>query len=482
MDNRGQEASDVKASFATSISDEQKTEISLLKQLESLLRQSRDGFKQERVYQRARNLSLSALVCLGRHTVTGLVSTGGRQFVDWSADYRLFGQERFDADYLFQVVRRGIIENLAEDSPLVVAMDDSILRKSGPRMAGVSYRRDPLSPPFHVNFIRGQRVLQLSAASPAAGTRMIPIDFKHTPTPKKPGYDASPEVWQEYKQALKDTNISRRGVARIRTLRHQLDADPGGHGRSLRILVDGRFTNATVLKNFPQSTVLIGRVRKDTKFYYLPDASEDSPLGRRRVYGDRAPTPRQLQQDLSVAWKTINVWAAGKRHAFKIKSLAPLRWRPAGANHDLRLIVIAPLAYRPRKGSRLLYRKPAYLISTDTNLSLQEIVQEYVWRWDIEVNFRDEKNLLGVGQPQVRTPSSVEKVPELIVATYAMLLLAAHQTSAAGQSITDFPAPAKIPYFACKPDVDIRPAQTREIREKTIRVPIKNNKTNPPQN
>jgi hypothetical protein len=36
-------------------------------------------------------------------------------------------------------------------------MDDSILRKSGRKIPGVGYRRDPLSPAFHLNFVRGMR-------------------------------------------------------------------------------------------------------------------------------------------------------------------------------------------------------------------------------------------------------------------------------------------------------------------------------------
>ena len=56
-------------------------------------------------------------------------------------------------------------------------------------------------------------------------------------------------------------------------------------------------------------------------------------------------------------------------------------------------------------------------------------LQAYLWRWEIEVNFRDEKSLLGVGQAQVRTKASVEKVPSLIVAAYAMLLLAGTSAS-----------------------------------------------------
>jgi len=68
------------------------------------------------------------------------------------------------------------------------------------------------------------------------------------------------------------------------------------------------------------------------------------------------------------------------------------------------------------------------LICTDSEASLQEILQHYVRRWDIEVNFRDEKTTLGVGEAQVRTPEAVEKVPALAVAAYASLLTAAIKT------------------------------------------------------
>jgi hypothetical protein len=73
----------------------------------------------------------------------------------------------------------------------------------------------------------------------------------------------------------------------------------------------------------------------------------------------------------------------------------------------------------------VLYRKPTYLICTDPNASIEEVLQAYIWRWDIEVNFRDEKTLLGVGQAQVRNEHSVENVPALAVAAYAMLLTSA---------------------------------------------------------
>ena len=78
------------------------------------------------------------------------------------------------------------------NKPLVLAMDDSLLRKTGTRIHGVSYRREPLGPAFQVNFVRGQRFVQLSAALPqgaAGAARMVPIDFVHAPTPLKPSYN-----------------------------------------------------------------------------------------------------------------------------------------------------------------------------------------------------------------------------------------------------------------------------------------------------
>ncbi|HOO47471.1 MAG TPA: hypothetical protein PLM29_14635 [Deltaproteobacteria bacterium] len=55
---------------------------------------------------------------------------------------------------------------------------------------------------------------------------------------------------------------------------------------------------------------------------------------------------------------------------------------------------------------------------------MEKMLQAYLWRWDIEINFRDEKNLLGTGQAQVRNPASVKSVPQMMVASYSLLLLA----------------------------------------------------------
>ena len=367
------------------------------------------------------------MVCFGRHTITGLLRLQDRAQQDWTADYRLYAQEHFDEDKVFAALLGQVQEQLAAEAPLVTAMDDSLLRKTGRKVCGVRYLRDPMSPPFHVNFVRGLRVLQISAALPQAhpGTaRLIPIDFRHAPLPPKPRKNAPAAAHEAYQQQRLSMNINLVGRQRLAFLRQQMD-EHGAAGRQLIVNIDGRFTNATLLKQIPERTTIIGRVRKDSRFFYPPE--QQPRLGRKRKYGPRCPAPEQLLKDETFAWQKVQAYAAGQQHTFELKTLGPLYMALDKAQHPVRLIVVRPVRYHLTK-TQTDRREPAYFICTDPNLPLEKLLQYYIWRWDIEVNFRDEKTILGVGQAQVRTAASNQKAPALAVAAYALLLLAAHKT------------------------------------------------------
>jgi hypothetical protein len=59
--------------------------------------------------------------------------------------------------------------------------------------------------------------------------------------------------------------------------------------------------------------------------------------------------------------------------------------------------------------------------------SSRQLLPIYFDRWQIEVNHREEKDTLGVGQAQLWNPVSVPKQPSLAVASYSALLLASLQ-------------------------------------------------------
>jgi len=124
---------------------------------------------------------------------------------------------------------------------------------------------------------------------------------------------------------------------------------------------------------------------------------------------------------------TVRAFAAGEMRNFKVKVVDNLFWRKAGPDRPLRLIVIKPLGYRLRKGSKLLYRDPAFLICTNLNLPIEFLLQAYVYRWEIECNHRDEKFFIGVAEGHVRNPKAVARLPQFQVAAYSLLLLASLQ-------------------------------------------------------
>jgi hypothetical protein len=145
-----------------------------------------------------------------------------------------------------------------------------------------------------------------------------------------------------------------------------------------------------------------------------------------------------VRQQQDRPWQRARVYLGAKRRLVKYKELPGVLWKRGGATRKLRLIVIAPVPYKLSKYSRTNYRQPAYFLSTDPVTEIKRLVQTCFDRWQIEVNHRDEKDILGVGQAQVRAEQSVPRHPALAVASYSMLLLAALQSFGPGRT-ADYP-------------------------------------------
>jgi len=381
--------------------------------------------------QRLHEHLLAALLCPEKSTVSNLICTGGHQQEDWSPHYRLYSRSRVDEGVLFQEVRQQVLAHLPPEAPLVVAMDDTLVRKRGAHIAGVAWRRDPLGPAFQTNLVRGQRFLQFSAAWPLEDgqARMMPIGFFHAPPAAKPAQGADAATLEQHREEKKQRALNQQALAHMKSLRAQCEAK-----RRIVFNGDGSYTNAAVLKGLPPQSIYLGRIRKDAKLHELAHG-DHATTGRRPSYGPQAPTPEQLRTEENIPWQTVSAFAGGKRHQFRIKTLSPLLWRKSGAARPVRIVVIAPLGYRLKNAGRMLYRQPAYLLCTDPDLPLEELLQDYLWRWGIEVNFREEKSLIGAGQAQVRTAASNTHLPAVIVAAYALLWTSALGLRARGAQV-----------------------------------------------
>ena len=68
-------------------------------------------------------------------------------------------------------------------------------------------------------------------------------------------------------------------------------------------------------------------------------------------------------------------------------------------------------------------KKPFYLITTDTSLSSERIIDYYSYRWEIEVSFRYQKERLGLDNYEMRSLKGIERFWELLYLLYNFLEL-----------------------------------------------------------
>lgn len=409
-----------------------------MERFEALWQCNQQAFSQHRTWAKARVLAISALACLGRHTITGLLTTSSQIHSDWTGAYRLFERDRIEWNAFWRPVRQEAIKLIDPEQPVVAIMDDTLLAKRGRKVQGTAWHRDPLGPKFNVNLIWAQRFLEIVLAVPTAdgSARAIPIDLQHCPGAKKPGKRATDEQIALYNKEKALLRIPLIAVQRLHALRQAMDDDLASSARKLIVAFDGGYTNTTTFRKIPERTTLIGRIRKDAALF-KPPPPKTPGCGRHRVYGERLPTPESMREDKDIHWQIVHAHAAGRMHDFSVKVVDSVRWRGAGAK-DLRLIIIRPLAYRPTQSHRVLYREPAYLLCSDMTFTIEQMLQAYLWRWEIEPTFQDEKTLLGMGEAQVWSQPTVANVPAFFAGIYAYFHLAALQ---AGKGVRGLPRP-----------------------------------------
>lgn len=387
-------------------------------------------------FNRAVAMALGLLCGIGRGTTSRAILALGKSEQDWSADYRLCSRAPWDAEALFTSALAEALTHVPGDW-CVLAYDDTRLKKTGKKIQGAQYHRDPLSPHFHPNLMYGLRFLQGSILLPLHKTsersaRAIPISFESAPCPKKPGKRATPEDWALYKEAQKSQNLSVSFRENLLRQRIRLD-ELGEQGRLMVATVDGSFCNKKCLGQLPERTAVLARARRDAKLCFA------APEGSRRIYSKETLTPEAVLRDESVPFEKGYFVFGGAERELRFKRVENVLWQGGTKTRRLTLLVLAPIPYRVSPNGPRNYRNPAFLLCTTTGLSSERLIQAYLDRWQIEVNHKDEKDILGVGQAQVWSTKAIPRQPALAVAAYSVLLLAGLAAFGPGRS-SSFPA------------------------------------------
>lgn len=399
--------------------------MNILEQYINLVERWGDNFDQKRTLLPAIRLSLGSIGKSKRGTISQVITFCGRDQQDWSSDYKFFSRSNWDHQYLFQPVIEECLHYFKEDY-IAIGFDETKINKTGKKIPGTQYHRDPLSPPFHLNFMFGIRELQGSALLPLynldqenpTSSRGIPILFENIPVVKKPGKKATEDEIKNYEAEKKVTNLSTYFVKNVKEVRSRID-QAGGYKKTLIAIGDGSFCNKTVFTADFDRINILSRCRKDASLCF-----KETGGNPKKFYSSDNFSPEEIRINEKITWEKENCFIGGKYRAIRYKEIDEVYWQRGAKRKPLRLFVIAPMPYKVTKNGKTYYKDPAYLLTDNLNIPAQEIIQMYIDRWQIEVNNRDEKTILGVGEAQVRNIKSVTKQPAFVVSSYSILMLA----------------------------------------------------------
>ena len=354
--------------------------------------------------------------CLGRHTVTGLiVAAGAIEQKHFSSFHRFFSRAVWNLDSLGLVLLKLALRFVPEGEPVLLAVDDTLGRKTGRHIWGAGMHHDPLrsTPTWPVfSFGHSWVVLSIIIRLPFVRHRFfaIPILFrlyrkkakKRPPgRPKGEGKstgDATPEEYRTRPELA---------VEMLEIAAEWLD------GRRFRVVGDSEYSGKSMSRPLPANGDLVGRMPMNAALYAQAPPRKPGRMGRPRKRGERLPNPAELAKSRKVPWSKARVHIYGRKVRVWYKSVRALWYNSAGTQL-LNIVVVRDPSGR---------RRDDCFFTTDLSMTPTEIIETVAKRWALEVTFRDAKQSLGFEEPQSRTRKAVERTAPMAFVVYALTVL-----------------------------------------------------------
>ncbi len=365
----------------------------------------------------------------GRRTVCGML-TGAGLSQRWSHHraHRFFSHARWSTKQVSAVLARLVVDLLIPaGQPVLVAVDDTLFRRSGPKVDAASWFHDESATGrtgvgFGNNWVVAAIVVRLSFLDrPVA----LPVGFALV----RKGTDAA---------------------SRLVLGRHLVEALAGAvPGRAVHVVADSAYAGKA-LRNLPVHLTWTTRLRSNAALFGLAPP-RTGKRGRPRLKGERLATLTTLAASTGFTSTTVHRY---------------------GATRDVQTAVINALWYGvfgAQQVQVVLVRDDSTdgydvaLVSTDLAATASQVIERYAARWSIEIAFEDAKQTTGVGHARNRLRRAVERT---VPFGLAMSTLAICWYATAGYQAQDVQdARTRAPWYRAKaqPSVADMHAKLRRV-------------------
>ena len=348
----------------------------------------------------------------GTHAVTeALVVTGVAGKRHHEAFHRFFSRGTWDPDAMgYWLFER--LERWTGTDSLRVVVDDTLAPKKGPQVFGIGSHLDA------VHSTKRQRIFCFGHCWVVLAV-LVAVPFSNR-------IWALPVLFRLYRN--KKECEKHRATYRKKTelAREMIDVLTGWSQRRIDVAADSAYCNDTVTRGLPKRVHLFGAMRPDAVLTALPSKTKSGQRGGRpSKRGRLLAKPEAFAADDRWPWKTCEVVVYGRKQTIRYKTLFA-QWYRACGTRLLRIVIVST-----DRGSIPI----RVFFSTDSSLSVADVIAGYGARWSIECFFREAKQLLGFADSSARKSEAVLRVAPLVGLLYSSLVVwfieGAHQSSVA---------------------------------------------------
>ena len=352
----------------------------------------------------AQTLITGAIICNGKRTVSSALRAMGLAHEPRFERYhRVLSKAQWNEFRLARILLGLLIALLPSGAPILIAMDETLERRSGKKITAKGCYRDACRS-SHSLVVKCFGLKWLCAAL----IIKLPWSNRYWALPFMTVLCTS-KKHDEQKGIKHKTSIDR-AMQMVYIISRLLK-------RSWIFLGDGGFACIKLGHTCAKSGVtLVSRLRLDAALFDEIVVSADRRRGRKPVKGIKIDTLKQQIKDGKIQWQEFKVaWYGRVLKTVKLSTGVNLWYKSGEKPLKIRwVIVMDPETNRTEA-----------FFSTDINMTAVTIIENFVLRWNLEVTFEEVRANLGVETQRQWSTKAIRRTTPILMGLFSLICLIA---------------------------------------------------------
>jgi hypothetical protein len=361
-------------------------------------------------WKNAQVLLFGAILAPGRRTVTSALRVMGLGDEPRFEKYhRVLNRNRWTPLVLSKLLLELIIKLcVPEGMPLILAVDETLERRWGPKIKYLGVFRDPVrSTKKKVVYSSGVRWLSMAIVIP------VPWGKRHWALPFLTVGLLSPKTSAKLGKRHR-TSVARAGQLISQVRRWHSDRD-------IVVVGDGAFAAVPLIQHCQRKRIgvtLVSRLRFDARLFDLPGEQPKDKRGVKPKKGNRQPKLDERLEGPKTEWVSIELaWYGGEKRTLEIATGTSL-WHRTGLDP----VPIRWVLMRCPDDDEF---EPAALFSSNQDNAAKDIVRWFVLRWNIEVTFEEVRMHLGFETQRQWSDKAIARTSPCLLGVFSLVVLSA---------------------------------------------------------